>query len=263
MCGCDIECDHSMSKLRCPECLIPVSPQDAVCPQCGYRFRTEQFERILPFMKRPERQWESRLSLRQRLWGVLRFPAITFWDIAHEPDNRGPALIFLGNLVAISLWYVAMAWHVLDGRELLLYGFFGVFAILSLLYMLLNIFYFGIIHAIVNYSGRKGEFADTFLLGQYALLPFLFANLISTGLLFALLPNTTTSNLASLYINPTWLAVYALASIAIVWGAILLSLGIRERYRMPSETALLITMSVTVFVVIVAFAVRTTVIPLI
>ncbi len=252
-----------MSKLRCPECLILVGPQDAVCPQCGYRFRIEQFERILPFMKRPERQWESRLSLRQRLWGVLRLPSIAFWDIAHEPDRRGPALIFLGNLAAISLWYVALALHVVDGGSLLVYGFFGVFAILSLLYMLLNLFYFGVIQAIVNYSGREGYLGEIFLIGQYALLPFLLANLLSFGLLYAFLPYTSFLNMTTLYLAPIWLLVYALAGIAMIWGAFLLSLGIRERYRMPSETALLITMSVTLFVVVIAILVRLTVIPLI
>ena len=252
-----------MSKLRCPECLILVGPQDAVCPQCGYRFRVEQFERILPFMKRPERQWESRLSLRQRLWGVLRIPSIAFWDIAHEPDRRGPALIFLGNLAVISLWYVALALHVVDGGSLLVYGFFGVFAILSLLYMLLNIFYFGVIQVIVSYSGREGYLGEIFLIGQYALLPFLLTNLLSLGLLYALLPYTNFLNMTVLYLAPVWLAVYALAGIAMIWGAFLLSLGIRERYRMPSETALLITMSVTLFVVVVAILVRLTVIPLI
>ncbi len=252
-----------MSKLRCPECLILVGPQDAVCPQCGYRFRTEQFERILPFMKRPERQWESRLTLRQRLWGVLRFPAVTFWDIAHETDSRGPALIFLGNLAVISLWYIAMVIHVSDAANLLLYGFFGVFAILSLLYMLLNLFYFGIIHMIINYSGREGHLSETFLIGQYALFPFLLANLLSAGLLSAFLPPTTMANLTVLYIAPIWLAVYGLAGVAMLWGALLLSIGIRERYRMPSETALLITMSVTLFVVIIAILVRLTVIPII
>jgi hypothetical protein len=251
-----------MSKLRCPECLLLVGPKDAVCPQCGYRFRTEQFERILPFMKRPERQWESRLTLRQRLWGILRFPAITFWDIAHELDTRGPGLIFLSNLVVISLWYVAMAYHITDGG-FLLYGFFGVFAILILLYMLLNLFYFGIIHLIINYSGREGQLSETFLIGQYALLPFLLANLVSLGLLLAFLPPASVASLTLLYVHPIWLAVYALASIAMLWGAVLLSLGIRERYRMPSETALLITMSVTLFVVVVAILVRVTVIPII
>ena len=156
-----------------------------------------------------------------------------------------------------------MALHIVDGGNQLLYGFFGVFAILSLLYMLLNLFYFGIIHMIVNYSGREGHLAETFLMGQYALFPFLLANLLSLGLLLAFLPNATLASLILLYIHPIWLAVYALASIAMFWGAILLSLGMRERYRMPSETALVITVSVTLFVVIIAILVRLTVIPII
>ncbi len=252
-----------MSKLRCPECLIRVDTHDAVCPQCGYRFRTEQFERILPFMRRPERQWESRLSLRQRLWGILRFPAITFWDIAHEPDSRGPALIFLGNLAVISLWYVAMVSHISGAVSDLLLGFVGIFFVLALFYMLLNLFFFGIIHIIISLSGREGYFSETFLIGQYALLPFLFSNLLSFGLLLGFLPPVSIDNLAPLYLHPIWLVVYSLASLAMFWGSVLLSLGIRERYRFSSGLAFVICFSVTLFVVIIAFLVRLTVLPLI
>ncbi len=214
-------------------------------------------------MKRPERQWDGRLSLRQRLWGVLRIPAITFWDIAHEPDGRGPAIIFLGNLTVISLWYVAMTAHITDMGSILAYGFFGVLFTLSLFYMLLNLFYFGIIHIIISFSGRKGAFSETFLLGQYALFPFLIANLISLAILMVGLPYVTISELLMLYLSPIWLSVYALAAGAMLWGAILLSLGIRERYRMPSGTALVITISVTLFVIVIAILVRLTVIPII
>lgn len=252
-----------MSKLRCPECMIRINPHDAVCPQCGYRFRTDQFERILPFLRRPERQWESRLTLRQRLWGVLRVPAVTFWDIVHEPDRRGPALIFLGNLVMISLWFVAVVIHVVDAVGALLYGFIGVFFVVAFLYLLLNLFYFGIIHVIVKISGREGYFSETFLIGQYALIPFFLANFVSALLLLALLPPVSIGNLAVLYLSPIWLIVYVLASIAILWGAVLLSLGIRERYRFSTGVALLISFSVTIFVVVVAIVARLTVVPVI
>ncbi|MFX1342652.1 MAG: Yip1 family protein [Promethearchaeota archaeon] len=253
-----------MSSLRCPECLIRVGSTDAVCPQCGYRFRVEQFERILPFMRRPEKQWESRLSFRQRLWGVLRIPSITFWDIAHEPDTRGPMLLFLANLVVISLWYVAMTSKIVGVTINPAFGFLGVLLVLALLYMLLNIFYFGIIHIIVRYSGNRDEpFSITFLMGQYALLPFLLANLLSLGLLMAFLPYTDISSLALLYLHPIWLIVYGLACAALLWCAILLSMGLRERHRLSTTIALISTLSVTLFVVITVLLVRLTVMPLI
>ncbi|MFW9830905.1 MAG: YIP1 family protein [Candidatus Thorarchaeota archaeon] len=252
-----------MSKLRCPECLILVGSKDPVCPQCGYRFRIEQFERILPFMKRPERQWESRLTLWQRLWGILRFPSIAFWDIAHEQDHKGPGLIFLGNLVAISLWYVAMVTHIMDATASLMFGFVGIFIVFTLFFLLLNLFYFGIIHIVINLSGREGYFAETFLIGQYALFPLLLANLVSYVILQASLPFAFLSNLSILYLSPVWLVVYGLASVAMLWGAVLLSLGLRERYHFPTVTAFIITMSVTIFVVTIAILVRLTVIPII
>lgn len=252
-----------MSKLRCPECLIRVDPQTAVCPQCGYRFRTEQFERILPFMRRPEKQWEGRLTLLQRLWGVLRIPSVAFWDIAHEPDRVGPMLIFLGNLTMISLWFMAMVYHITDATSILIYGFLGVWLIIAFLYLVLNLFYFGVIHLLVKLSGREGYFSETFMIGQYALLPFFFANTLSFLLLLGFLPPVTSANLTLLYLSPVWFIVYALASIAVLWGAILLSLGLRERYQYTTGIALVISFSVTVFVVVVAVISRLTVVPII
>ncbi|MDO8055715.1 MAG: Yip1 family protein [Candidatus Hermodarchaeota archaeon] len=252
-----------MSKLRCPECLTRVDSQDATCPKCSYRFRTERFERILPFMRRPERPWDKRLTLLQRLWGVIRFPSVTFWDIAHEPDRKGPALIFLGNLTAIGLWYVAMVSHIIGASASLIFGFAGILFILTVFYMLLSLVYFGLIQFAIGLAGRKGTFAETFLMGQYAHLPFFFANLASFGVLMVLLPPAHLGSLAELYLNPLWLVVYGLASVALLWGALLLALGIRARYRLTTNIALVITFSVTVFMVIIAFLVRLTVPPVI
>ena len=252
-----------MSKLRCPECLIRVDSQDATCPKCGYRFRTEQFERILPFMRRPERPWDKRLTLLQRLWGVIRFPSVTFWDIAHEPDRKGPALIFLGNLTAIGLWYVAMVSHITGATTNLIFGFAGILFILTVFYMLLNLIYFGLIQFVIGLAGREGTFAETFLMGQYAHLPLFFANLLSFGILMLGLPPTPLGSLAALYLDPLWLVVYGLVSIALLWGAVLLAMGIRERYRFTTNIALAITFSVTLFMVIVAILVRLTVPPVI
>jgi hypothetical protein len=173
-------------------------------------------------------------------------------------------LLFLANLAVISLWYVAMTSKILGVATNLAFGFFGVFLVLTLLYMALNIFYFGVIHIIVRYSGNRDEpFSITYLMGQYALLPFLLVNLLSLGLLMAFLPYTDFSSLALLYLHPIWLVVYGLACAALLWGAILLSMGLRERHRISTAIALIITLSVTLFVVITVLLVRLTVIPLI
>jgi hypothetical protein len=214
-------------------------------------------------MRRPERQWDKRLTLLQRLWGVIRFPSVTFWDIAHEPDRKGPALIMLGNLTAISLWYVAIVSHVTGASANLIFGFVGILFILTVFYLLLNLIYFGLIQFIIGLAGREGVFVETFLMGQYAHLPLFFANMISFGVLMVGLPYAPLGSLASLYLSPVWLVVYGLACIAVLWGALLLALGIRERYRLTTNIALVITVSVTLFVVIIAVLVRLTVPPVI
>lgn len=253
-----------MSKLRCPECMIRVGSQDAVCPNCGYRFRMERLERILPFMRRPEKHWERRLSLLQRLYGILVIPAVTFWDIAHEPDQKGPLLIFLGNLFAISAIFLAMVLHIQEAVYYgLIYSFLGVLLVNSLTYLIWTIIYFGVIHLIIRLSGRDGTFAETFLIGQYASLPIFFANLLVLGLYFGLLPTVNLVNIMILYMSPIRFVAWALSSIAALWGAVLLALGIRERYRYPTSAALIMTFIVTIFVIIISFFAHITVIPII
>lgn len=215
----------------------------------------------MPFLRRPEKPWERRLTLFQRLWGILVIPAVTFWDIAHEPDRKGPFLIFLGNLMILSLFFVVMMLRVFQVWTYgLVFGFGGIILVNALLYLVWNVIYFGIMHLIVKLSGREGEFAETFLMGQYASLPLLIANILSLGILFVLLPTTSIDNLILLFISPAWLIVWALTSAASLWGAVLLALGLRERYRLSTAAALAITFGVTLFAVVVSFFARVTII---
>jgi len=243
--------------LRCPECEHRVDPRAPVCPSCGYRFRLERFERVIPLLRRPERQWEGRLSLRQRLWAVLTVPAVAFWDIAREPDNQGPFLIFLGNILSVSLFYSAMVVHLIGENLLgLLLSTVGVILVYSFLFLIWNLVYLGVIHAIVRLSGREGIFAETFLMGQYASLPLLIANILSLGLLMVGLPYVSISEFHMLAFQPVWIIVWSLTSAAQLWGALLLALGIRERYQFSTGISLLITFTVTAITMAVAWGAR-------
>ena len=155
-----------------------------------------------------------------------------------------------------------MVFHVTDFLVAgLQWGFVGLFFIFFLLYWLGVVLYYGIIHLVIRISGHEGRFGDTFLIGQYSALPVLFANLLSLILLFALLPFETITNLSLLILHPVWLIVLGLGSIAYLWGAILLALGIRVRYKLSTGSSLLITLSVTVFFILILFLARLTVIP--
>ncbi len=208
-------------------------------------------------MRRPEKRWEGRLTLRQRLWSTLTVPSIAFWDIAREPDRRGPFLIFLGNIFSISLFYLLIIMKT-TGNTSLIYGFLGVFLIYSLLHLIYNGIFYGIIHLIVRLSGRKGAFGDTFILGQYSALPLLLANLLSLGILgVGLVPHPITELMQLVYpYQSIWLVVWILTAIASLWGAFLLALGLRERYHMSTSIALLTTFTVTVIVVMLGLFAR-------
>jgi hypothetical protein len=225
----------------------------------------DRFERVLPFMRRPERQWERRLTLRQRLLSVLILPSVAFWDIVREPDNRGPLLIFWGNILAVSLFFVALVVHIVDAAALGLFlGFAGILVAYAILHFGWAIIYFGIIHTVVRVSGRDGVFAETFLLGQYSQLPLLLANTISLLLLLAGLPfGVSLAEISVLTLSPVWLVVWGLTVGAWLWGAVLLALGLRERYNFSTGAALFTTLTVTLFVIIVWFVVRLAPTPLI
>ncbi|MFX1474238.1 MAG: YIP1 family protein [Promethearchaeota archaeon] len=208
-------------------------------------------------MRRPERRWQGRLSLRQRLWSTLTVPSVAFWDIAREPDRAGAFLILLGNVFSISLFYLLIILKV-TGATSLIYGFLAVFPISTLFLIIYNLVFYGIIHMIIRLSGRKASFGDTFILGQYSALPLLLANLLSLGVLFVLLPAVSASELSRLVYpyQPIWLVVLVLTSIASLWGAVLLTLGIRERYHMSTSSALLTTFTVTIIVVLLGVFAR-------
>jgi hypothetical protein len=218
----------------------------------------DRFERVLPFMRRPERQWERRLTLRQRFLSVLVLPSVAFWDIVRELDNRGPLFIFAGNILAVSLFYVAMVVHVVNAAALGLFlEFAGILLVYAILHFAWAMIYFGIIHGIVRVSGREGVFAETFLLGQYSQLPLLIVNAISLLLLLAGLPfNVPLDQVALLTVSPVWLVVWALTIGAWLWGAVLLALGLRERYNFSTGAALFLTLAVTLFATIVWLVVR-------
>jgi uncharacterized protein with PQ loop repeat len=224
----------------------------------------DRFERVLPFMRRPERQWERRLTFRQRLTSVLVVPSVAFWDIVRELDNRGPLFIFFGNILAVSLFFVAMVVHVANAAALGLYfGFVGILLVYAVLAFIWAIVYFGIIHAVVRVSGREGVFAETFLLGQYSQLPLLITNAISLLLLLVGLPfNVRLDQMAFLTLSPVWLVVWALTISAWLWGAVLLALGLRERYNFSTGGALFLSLAVTVFAVAVWLVVRLTPTPI-
>jgi uncharacterized protein with PQ loop repeat len=185
---------------------------------------------------------------------------VAFWDIVREPDNRGPLLIFSGNILAVSLFFVAMVVHVADAAALGLFlGFAGILLVYAILHFIWAIIYFGIIHGIVRVSGREGLFAETFLLGQYSQLPLLIVNTISLLLLMGGLPfSVPFAEIGLLTASPVWLVVWGLTVGAWLWGAVLLALGLRERYNFSTGASLVLTLAVTLFVVIVWFVVRLT-----
>jgi uncharacterized protein with PQ loop repeat len=163
----------------------------------------------------------------------------------------------LGNLFSVSLFYLLIILKTNSATNLIS-GFLVAFFISSLFLLIYNYVFYGIIYMIIRLSGRNASFGDTFILGQYSALPLLLANLISLGILFVILPAVSVSELTRLIYpyQPIWLVWWILTSIASIWGAVLLTLGIRERYHMSTSIALLTTFTVTVIVVILGWFAR-------
>ena len=94
---------------RCEFCDSPVPADATICPICREEIAEETLERILPMLKKPEAKEVRFMGSGERIWGVIRRPAVTYRDIGQRPDPLGPFIIILINAIIIAGLFLTLS----------------------------------------------------------------------------------------------------------------------------------------------------------
>ena len=235
-----------------------------MCPVCRQEIAEESLERILPILKRPETPDVRMMSIRERLFGVVRNPSTTYSDIAHRPDTAGPLVIIIINALIMMAFYLALCSKMtvrvdvngtLTTFSLLESPYAGPVYVSSMISVIPNIF-LGMIYLFVGslfahlafkVTGGTGSRGKTVSIVGYSMMPVIVVRLISVLVVLAVLPvyNVDTSNwivvVTSIYGSAAWGIIDIMTTISFVWVGFVLLFGIREAHNTSTMWAFLVS----------------------
>ncbi len=235
-----------------------------MCPVCRQDIAEESLERILPILRRPETPDVRMMSIRERLWGVVRNPAATYSDIAHRPDSAGPLVIIIINALIMAAFYLAVSSKMtvrvdvngtLTTFNLLQSPYAGPVYVSSAISIIPNVF-LGMIYLFVGslfahlafkITGGTGSRGKTLSIVGYSVMPVLVVRLIGLLVVLAVLPvyNVDTSNwievVTSIYSSAAWGIIDVMTTISFLWVGFVLLFGIREVHNTSTLWAFLVS----------------------
>jgi len=261
---------------RCEFCDSPVPADATVCPVCKETIAEETLERILPMLKRPEREEVRFMGFRRRMWGVVRDPATTYRDIGQRPDAVGPFLVILINAAIIGGMFLALSSKVNTvvilnattmetvNTNVLLSPHSGYFYLVALLGMIPNIM-LGFVYLVIGtafahfafkLTGGTGKRLKTLSIIGYSMIPVILVRLVSIIIIFLIVPEypsivdfNNPSALAALtsaiveaaYTSGVWQILDIMMIGAFLWTGFLLIFGIREAHGMSTTWATVVS----------------------
>ncbi|MGQ9824242.1 MAG: Yip1 family protein [Desulfotomaculales bacterium] len=163
------------------------------------------------------------------VYGVLFEPAATFSRIKERLPFGGTVLIFTLVNVAVSLLSATvtsrlMYFHALGGGMMMMKPFFPLLAAGGLLFQYGKWFaYSALLHLLAEFFGGKGRARQVWVVSGLACLPAVFTVPANVLLLLFGVGGFTLS-----------LLVYLFSLVALVWGAFLLVIGIREVHALST-----------------------------
>ncbi|MEM3526332.1 MAG: YIP1 family protein [Candidatus Jordarchaeaceae archaeon] len=240
--------------MSCPRCGAIVAPDEEVCPECNYRIAQETLERLLPLLRRPEKEPISAMPLPTRIFKAIIAPNQAFHDISRAPDATGPFVLYLLNVIGLTLCYAAgwthiypfgNYWALRAMGEGALFGRFLSNAILVLIQFLFLGFIYWLPFQVLE---RKGSFKKDLSIIGYAYTPVLIGRALSVTLLFTLLPTVIIPanadiiqagiSITLVFSSPIWSAVTVIEVACWLWAAFIISLGIRQSHNLSTTVAL-------------------------
>nr|MDO8082010.1 YIP1 family protein [Candidatus Freyarchaeota archaeon] len=241
--------------MSCPRCGALVAPDEEVCPECNYRIAEETLERLLPLLKRPEKEPISAMPFPTRIAKAIIAPNKAFHDISRAPDAAGPLIIYLLNVLGITLCYAAgwnhiypfgNYWALRALGEGALLGRMASNAILVFIQFLFLVFIYWLPFRLV---GKKGSFKRDLSIIGYAYTPVLIGRAISVLVLFTSLPTIIIPadanvlqagiSVALVFASSVWNVVTIIEIACWLWAAFIIALGIRQVNELSTTVALI------------------------
>jgi hypothetical protein len=266
---------------RCEFCDSPVPADATICPVCREEIAEESVERLLPLLKRPEREEVRFMSLRERLWGVLRRPSATYRDIGTRPDAAGPFVIIIMNALVMMGLFIGLSSKintqvVVDtvsgqtaevnvlfshaGASFLTAAIIGIMPgiMLGMIYLLIGTAF---AHFAFKLTGGSGGRMKTLSVVGYSIFPVVLVRLFSILVVFLVVPSYPVlvdfnNPLALLAISPNlvdwaynlnvWFIIDMMTTGAFVWTGFLLIFGIREAHDTSTAWAVVVAILCTI-----------------
>ncbi len=266
---------------RCEFCDSPVPADATICPVCRETIAEEAVERILPLLKRPEPKEVRFMSVRERLWGVLRRPSATYRDVGKRPDAAGPFIIIVMNAVVMMGMFLGLSSKI--NTQVVLNATAGTTAEVSVLFsqsgfsfltaaivgilpgLMLGIVYLivgtAFAHFAFKLTGGSGGKMKTLSVVGYSMLPVVLVRFVSILVMLVVVPSYPTlidfSNPSALlliapdlvnwaYMLNVWYMIDIMTTGAFVWTGFLLIFGIREAHDTSTIWAVIVAILCTI-----------------
>jgi len=257
-------------------------PADAtICPICREEIAEETLERILPMLKKPEAKEVRFMGTGERLWGVIRRPAVTYRDIGQRPDIVGPFIVILFNAAIIAGLFLTLSSKVTAtvvlnattmesvNTNVLLSPYGGHFYIVALIGLLPSIM-LGMIYLIIGTAfahfafrlvGGTGGKMKTLAIVGYSMIPVILVRLLAIIIILVVLPEyPTVVNFADpgalgaiapdivnfAYTSGVWWIIDILTTGSFLWTGFLLIFGIREAHDTSTLWATIVAILCTI-----------------
>ena len=255
--------------MNCPRCGALVAPDEEVCPECNYRLAPETLERLLPLLKRPEKEPISAIPFPIRIAKAIISPSQAFYDISRAPDAVGPFMIFLLNVLCLTLFYAAGWNHIYAFGDYWALSALGEGALLgrmvsNAILVFIQFLFLGLIYWLpFRLVGKKGSYKKDLSIIGYAYTPVLIGRAISVLILFTSLPSIVIPvganllqagiSVAFVFTSSAWTIVTIIEFATWLWAAFIIALGIRQVNEL-STTAALISSYVIMLIFLVIYA---------
>jgi len=245
---------------KCPNCGNPISPDEVICPFCGYEIEAEEVKEVF------EEVYEERRPLKPPLTKIkLLFtsPREVFKDLAYYPENKGSLLILLTCATLSALTILVAFSHLNMKTSYLSYLslFIGGFAANLILYLMLWLFLSFCYWVLTRMFYGKISFQRVSSFLGYAFITLVLANLLILILALVIVPQIPSetsmgadiSTIIQIIFNVPPFNVYSYIFLPFLAGTgILYSYGIAEEFKTSFVKALIFSLF-TAFLIILFF----------